>query len=200
LQQTAGAFLEDIGITSQLFPAQNCTETQPDCLAANGGGEPEIGPEHLEAVIYYSKLLAVLARRDMGDPQVLQGEALFLDLGCTGCHTPTFETGVDPDFPEVSEQTIHPYTDLLLHDLGDALGDGRPDFDAGGNEWGTPPLWGIGLFEDVNDHTRYLHDGRARNFEEAVLWHGGEAEASSAAFKALAQDERAALLRFLQSL
>jgi CxxC motif-containing protein (DUF1111 family) len=199
-QQTAGAFLGDIGITSELFSGQNCTEAQPDCVAATAGGDPEIGPEHLEAVIYYGKLLAVPARRDVSDPEVKQGEALFKDLGCTGCHTPTFTTGVDPDFPELSEQTIHPYTDLLLHDLGEALGDGRPDFDADGNEWRTPPLWGIGLFEDVNDHTRYLHDGRARNLEEAVLWHGGEAETSSAAFKALAQDERAALLRFLQSL
>jgi CxxC motif-containing protein (DUF1111 family) len=200
LQQNAGAFLGDIGITSELFDSQNCTDAQPECLAARNGGEPELDSGHLGDIVYYSKLLAVPARRDLSDPQVKRGEALFDDLGCTGCHTPTFTTGVAPDFPELSEQTIHPYTDLLLHDLGDALGDGRPDFDADGNEWRTPPLWGIGLFEDVNDHTRYLHDGRARNLEEAVLWHAGEAEVSSAAFKALAQGEREALLRFLQSL
>lgn len=199
-QQSAGAFLGDIGITSTLFPDQNCSAAQPDCLAARDGGDPEIDEEHLDAVVYYSKLLAVPARRDVASPDVVQGENLFRDLGCTSCHTPTFTTGDDEEFPELSRQTIHPYTDLLLHDLGDALADGRPDFEADGNEWRTPPLWGIGLFEAVNEHTRYLHDGRARNLEEAVLWHGGEADASTAAFKALEATERAALLRFLESL
>ena len=199
-QQDAGAFLGDMGITSTLFGGQNCTDAQPDCLAARDGGAPELDDEHLGDVVYYSQLLAVPARRDVGDAQVAQGEALFAELGCAGCHTPTFETGVLEGFPELSGQTIHPYTDLLLHDLGDELGDGRPDFEANGNEWRTPPLWGIGLFQDVNDHTRYLHDGRARNLEEAVLWHGGEAEGSALAFRALAESERQALLRFLGSL
>jgi CxxC motif-containing protein (DUF1111 family) len=125
---------------------------------------------------------------------------LFGDLGCSSCHTTSFTTGVLDDAPELSSQLIHPYTDLLLHDMGDDLADGRPDFEADGNEWRTPPLWGIGLIKDVNDHTRFMHDGRARNLEEAVLWHGGEAETSAAAFKALAADERAALMRFLGSL
>jgi CxxC motif-containing protein (DUF1111 family) len=200
LQQVAGAFLGDMGITSTLFGDQNCTESQPECLAALDGGAPEIDDEHLGDILYYSRLLAVPARRDVADPQVRQGEVLFDQLGCVSCHTPNFETTVVQDFPELSQQTIHPYTDLLLHDMGDALGDGRPDFEADGNEWRTPPLWGIGLFEDVNDHTRYLHDGRARNLEEAVLWHGGEAEGSAQAFRALSQREREALLRFLSSL
>lgn len=199
-QQNAGAFLGDIGITSSLFPHENCTPTQADCEAALNGGAPEIDADHLDDVDYYTRLLAVPARRDVADREVQQGEALFEDVGCAKCHTPTFETGDVADFPELSRQTIHPYSDLLLHDMGEALADGRPDFEADGNEWRTPPLWGVGLFDDVNDHTRYLHDGRARNLEEAILWHGGEAESSSAAFKALSAAERAALLRFLGSL
>jgi CxxC motif-containing protein (DUF1111 family) len=199
-QQNAGAFVGDIGITSSLFPTQNCTDAQSECQAATSGGEPEVDDKHLEQIDYYSKYLAVPARRDITDAQVQQGEALFAQLGCTGCHTPTFKTVDLADFPELSQQTIHPYTDLLLHDMGDDLADNRPDFEADGNEWRTPPLWGIGLFKDVNGHTRYLHDGRARNLEEAVLWHAGEAEGAASAFKALAQDERDALVRFLGSL
>jgi CxxC motif-containing protein (DUF1111 family) len=199
-QQNSGAFNGDIGITSALFPAENCTAAQPECQDALNGGTPEIDAEHVAQVDYYSKYLAVPARRDYRDPEVQLGETLFAQLGCSSCHVTTFKTGSVADTPELSGQTIHPYTDLLLHDLGDELADGRPDFEADGNEWRTPPLWGIGLFQDVNDHTRYLHDGRARNLEEAVLWHGGEAAASAAAFKALAADERAALVRFLGSL
>jgi CxxC motif-containing protein (DUF1111 family) len=199
-QQNSGAFNGDIGITSALFPDENCTSAQPECQAAINGGTPEIDAAHVDQIDYYSKYLAVPARRDFKDPQVQRGEALFGELGCTGCHVTTFKTGVLDDYPELSSQTIHPYTDLLLHDMGDLLADGRPDFEADGNEWRTPPLWGIGLFQDVNDHTRYLHDGRARNLEEAVLWHGGEAEDVTAAFKALAADERDALLKFLGSL
>jgi len=199
-QQNSGAFNGDIGITSVLFPAENCTAAQPECQDALNGGTPEIDAEHVAQVDYYSKYLAVPARRDYRDPEVQLGETLFAQLGCGSCHVTTFKTGSVADTPELSGQTIHPYTDLLLHDLGDELADGRPDFEADGNEWRTPPLWGIGLFQDVNDHTRYLHDGRARNLEEAVLWHGGEAADSAAAFKALAADERAALVRFLGSL
>jgi CxxC motif-containing protein (DUF1111 family) len=199
-QQNSGAFLGDIGITSPLFPSENCTPAQPECAAALTGGEPEVTQKKVDQVDYYSKYLAVPARRDFRDTQVLRGEALFADAGCASCHIKTFKTGTVADQPELSDQVIHPYTDLLLHDMGDELADGRPDFEADGNEWRTPPLWGIGLFEDVNDHTRYLHDGRARNLEEAVLWHGGEGAAAAAAFKALSAGEREALLRFLGSL
>jgi CxxC motif-containing protein (DUF1111 family) len=199
-QQNSGAFEGDIGITSPLFPDENCTTAQPECEAAPNGGGPEIDRTRVDQIDFYSKFLAVPARRDYRDPEVLQGEASFKDLGCASCHTPTFTTGIVDDLPELSAQLIHPYTDLLLHDMGDDLADGRPDFEADGNEWRTPPLWGIGLFEDVNDHTRYLHDGRARNLEEAVLWHGGEAASAAAAFKALSGSERGALLRFLGSL
>ena len=199
-QQNSGAFNGDIGITSELFPAENCTAAQPECQDALSGGSPEIDAAHVSQVDYYSKYLAVPARRDHRDPEVQLGETLFAQVGCSSCHVSSFKTGTVDDTPELSLQTIHPYTDLLLHDMGDALADGRPDFEADGNEWRTPPLWGIGLFQDVNDHTRYLHDGRARNLEEAVLWHGGEAVDSAAAFKALAAPERAALIRFLGSL
>lgn len=199
-QQNSGAFLGDIGITSPLFPSENCTDAQPACAAAVTGGTPEIDGDHVGLVDYYSKYLAVPARRQVSDAQVIRGEELFQQVGCSGCHVTTFTTGSQDAFPELAHQVIHPYTDLLLHDMGDDLADGRPDYEADGNEWRTPPLWGVGLFKDVNDHTRYLHDGRARNLEEAVLWHGGEAEASAAAFKALSADGRDALVRFLGSL
>jgi CxxC motif-containing protein (DUF1111 family) len=199
-QQNSGAFNGDIGITSPLFPAENCTDSQTACSQAVTGGSPEIDGAHVAVVDYYSKYLAVPARRNVGDAQVQQGEQLFAQLGCASCHVTTFKTGSVEDFPELSLQTIHPYTDLLLHDMGDALADGRPDFEADGNEWRTPPLWGVGLFKDVNDHTRYLHDGRARNLEEAVLWHGGEGRDSADAFKSLSASEREALLEFLGSL
>jgi CxxC motif-containing protein (DUF1111 family) len=199
-QQSAGAFLGDIGITTSLFSGQNCSAEQPDCEAAPSGGDPELDDHRLDEVIYYSQFLGVPARRDLDDPEARAGEVLFRQVGCTGCHVETQHTGVRENFPELSQQTIHPYTDLLLHDLGDELADGRPDYDADGNEWRTPPLWGIGMFEVVNRHTRYLHDGRARNLEEAVLWHGGEADSSRAAFVALDERERQQLLRFLGTL
>lgn len=200
LQQTAGAFLGDIGITTPLFVQENCTDAQPACGTAVSGGSPEIAPDDLLKVVLYASSLAVPARRDVDDPQVQQGEALFNAIGCAACHTPLLETGVHPTIPALSQQMIRPYTDLLLHDMGDGLADGRPDFQATGSEWRTPPLWGIGLIETVNGHTNYLHDGRARTVLEAILWHGGEAEAARDAFTNLTPAERDALLRFLNSL
>ena len=198
-QQTAGAFLGDLGITSSLFPDENCTETQADCVAAPNGGSPEIGAERLAKVVLYTQTLAVPAMRDINDPQVLQGARLFNQAGCAACHTPQHTTGPH-ELEAVSNQTVYPYTDLLLHDMGTELADGRPDFDASGQEWRTPPLWGIGLVETVNGHTMFLHDGRARNLTEAILWHGGEGAASRDAFKAMTKEERDALIRFLESL
>jgi len=199
-QQNSGAFLGDIGITSALFPDENCTSVQTACKAALNGGTPEVNATKIDQIDYYSKYLAVPAQRDIRDPEVQQGATLFAQVGCSSCHITTFKTGNVADQPELSGQVIHPYTDLLLHDMGADLADNRPDYDADGNEWRTPPLWGIGLFKSVNDHTRYLHDGRARNLEEAILWHGGEAEAATAAFKALSATERDALIRFLGTL
>jgi len=199
-QQTSGAFLGDIGITSPLFPSENCPPTQAACAAAIAGGSPEIDQDKVEDVTYYSHLLAVPARRDWQEPQVLRGKAAFLAAGCGACHAPSLVTGTLDGFPELSGQTIRPFTDLLLHDMGEDLADHRPDFLATGREWRTPPLWGIGLVAVVNEHTDFLHDGRARNLAEAILWHGGEAEAAREAFRAMDEDERAALLRFLESL
>ena len=198
-QQTAGAFLGDIGITSGLFPQENCPGSQPDCASTPNGGSPEIPDERFAKVVFYTQTLAVPAMRDVADSQVAQGAEVFVAAGCHLCHTPSHTTG-EHQVAAVSHQRIYPYTDLLLHDMGPGLADGRPDFDADGREWRTPPLWGIGLVETVNGHTMFLHDGRARNLAEAILWHGGEAAESRDAFKALSKEERDALIRFLESL
>lgn len=198
-QQTAGAMLGDVGMTTSLNPTNECTASEASCLAAPNGGDPELSDMILDLLVFYGRTLAVPARRDVDDPTVLRGRALFRDAGCADCHVPTFTTG-DSDVAALSHQQIWPYTDLLLHDMGEGLADGRPDFEATGTEWRTPPLWGIGLLTTVNRHEYLLHDGRARGFEEAILWHGGEAEASREAFRAMSADERAALVRFLRSL
>ncbi|MCC6617202.1 MAG: c-type cytochrome [Anaerolineae bacterium] len=200
LSQIAGAFNGDIGVTTSVMPNQNCTAVQIDCRAAPGGGEPELSDDDLRKVVLYSSVLAVPAQRTPDDPQVQRGAQVFEEADCQSCHTITLTTGIHPVVPQLSNQTIHPYTDLLLHDMGDDLADGRPDFQATGNEWRTPPLWGIGLFETVNEHTTYMHDGRARNLLEAILWHGGEAEASRDAVLDMNEGDIDALLAFLASL
>ena len=151
-------------------------------------------------MVFYSRTLAVPARRHSRLPLVRRGRKLFDDAQCNACHTPTLRTGAVPGLPDLSEQVIHPYTNLLLHDMGDGLADNRPDFEASGSEWRTPPLWGIGLVETVNRHTYFLHDGRARNLAEAILWHGGEAEDSKETFRRMPRADREALLQFLNSL
>ena len=137
--------------------------------------------------------------RNLDDPQVARGARLFAEAGCNQCHTPSHTTGEHP-VSAVAGQTIYPYTDLLLHDMGEGLADGATDFDASGQEWRTPPLWGIGLVETVNGHTMFLHDGRARNLTEAILWHGGEATESRESFRGFTKEEREALIKFLESL
>ncbi|MEL6717471.1 MAG: di-heme oxidoredictase family protein [Bacteroidota bacterium] len=199
LQQTAGAFLGDLGITSYLFSEENCVEGL-DCNDIPNGGEKEIDDHDLEKTVLYSSSLAVPARRDWEDETVLKGKQLFNKINCSSCHVPKYTTGQHHLFPAFSNQEIWPYTDLLLHDMGPGLADNRPEFDATGREWRTPPLWGIGLFPVVNDHSFYLHDGRARNLEEAILWHGGEAEASKKAFMTLTKEDRDAIIQFLNSL
>jgi len=199
-QQVAGAFLGDIGITSWLFPQENCTPAQEACRQGPSGVQPEIAPDLLHSVIFYARTLAVPARRHWDDPEVLRGQHLFEQARCARCHLPTLQTGAVADLPSLSHQTIHPYTDLLLHDMGEALADDRQDFVATGREWRTAPLWGIGLIQAVNGHTNFLHDGRARNLTEAILWHGGEAEAAREAFRHLPRADRKALIRFLESL
>ena len=199
-QQVAGAFLGDIGITSSLFPFENCPPGALECREALNGGSPELSSRLLGHVVFYSRTLAVPARRDPDRPDVRRGRQLFEAAQCGACHTPTLRTGEVPGLPDLSRQMIHPYTDLLLHDMGAGLADGRPDFEATGSEWRTPPLWGIGLVQTVNRHTYFLHDGRARNLAEAILWHGGEAEASKEHFRRLPRADREALLQFLRSL
>lgn len=199
-QQSAMAFSEDLGITSSYFPEKTCTSVQTDCLNALHGGEPEIPDTILQKVVFYTSMIAVPSRRDVNDVQVKQGEALFASANCIACHVPTWKTAKSDNYPELSQQTIQPYTDLLLHDMGEGLADNRPLFEANGQEWRTPPLWGIGLVQTVNKHSRFLHDGRARNLMEAVLWHGGEAEQSKQRVLRMSKEERQALVAFLRSL
>jgi len=205
--QSAGAFRGDMGITSAWAPDESCTAAQTDCRQAPGGGhgaQHEIDTETLENVVFYQATLAPLARRDVNGAQVRQGQALFHQAQCAACHRPSYTTAQGP-FPRMSSpalngQTIWPYTDLLLHDMGPGLADGRPDFLASGSQWKTPPLWGVGMIPAVNGHNRLLHDGRARGVLEAVLWHGGEAEAAKQQVLKMNRGERAALVKFVESL
>ncbi|MCE7026503.1 c-type cytochrome [Jiella sp. CBK1P-4] len=205
--QSAEAFSGDIGISTPLVTDAfgECSIAQTVCRDAPSGvqerlGEVEAPDPILDLVTFYSQNLAVPARRDVGDPEVLRGKKLFYDAGCTSCHTPKFVTSKDAPDKAQRFQLIWPYSDFLLHDMGEGLADHRPVGDASGSEWRTQPLWGIGLTETVNGHTLYLHDGRARNLAEAILWHGGEAEASREAYAAMDAADRAALHRFLESL
>jgi len=198
--QTAAAFSSEIGMSTSLRPGQNCTDVQRACLAAASGGEPEISDEIFERIVRYQKMLGVPARRNLEDPRVRAGAKLFDSAGCASCHRSRFVTASVEGEPAISNQTIHPFTDLLLHDMGPALADNRVDFEAAPNEWRTAPLWGLGLQQAVNGHTRLLHDGRARDISEAILWHGGEAQRSQDAYRAMSKQEREALLAFLSSL
>ncbi|MEM6298094.1 MAG: di-heme oxidoredictase family protein [Bacteroidota bacterium] len=199
-QQNAGAFNGDMGLTSSIFPETDCTDAQGDCQEAPNGGHPEITDEMLGFVTIYTRALGVPVRRNWDDPQVVRGKELFLQANCGGCHVPSYELQEMPGFPEYGPQTIRPYTDLLLHDMGEGLADQRPDYEATGSEWRTPPLWGIGLVETINGHTNFLHDGRARNLTEAILWHDGEASQSKTNFMEMSKEDRAALIAFLESL
>ena len=199
-QQNVHAFASDMGLTTRLQPHDECTAAQTACRAMPHGGEPEVSDNILASVLFYTRNLAVPARRNVDDLQVRRGKQLFIAAGCAKCHTPSFVTAADAAEPELAGQTIRPYSDMLLHDLGDGLADGRSEFLASGRQWRTAPLWGIGLTERVNGHTQFLHDGRARNLLEAILWHGGEAQGARQAITELDASERGALLAFLNSL
>lgn len=200
-QQTAAAFQGDIGITSPLFGLEGLTAAQWQAYGGlPHGGSPELSAAQLEKVSFYLQTLCVPARRNLQTPAVQQGEQLFETIGCAKCHLPALKTGSDHPVAVLRNTDIFPYTDLLLHDMGEGLADGRPDFLADGREWRTPPLWGIGLIRTVNKHSTLLHDGRARNLEEAILWHGGEAAAAQTRFTGLKKAEREALLAFLEGL
>lgn len=195
--QNAGAYHEDMGVTSSIFPVESSFgQTQYDELL----DEAEVSDETIENVTFYVQTLGVPARRDVDDSEVLRGEALFAEARCAACHIPQARTGDFPAVPEVANQLIFPFTDLLLHDMGEGLADNRPDFLASGSEWRTPPLWGIGLTAVVQGRNEFLHDGRARSLMEAIMWHGGEAEESRELVRAMPAADRDALLAFLQSL
>ncbi len=197
LQQAAAAYNGDMGITSSLFPVESCHD-QPQ--GDGRGDDPEVSDAVLRATAYYTQTLGVPARRRTKDPVIRRGETLFGEANCSGCHRPVMTAGTLEGVPEVSGQRFAPYTDLLLHDMGPALADGRPDYLAGGGEWRTPPLWGIGLTQVVNGHSFFLHDGRARNILEAIMWHGGEAERSREFFRKLSRTDRDAVVAFVESL
>lgn len=205
--QTALAFRGDIGITSSKVLEEACTQSQNDCLEAPTGADEdgfEITDRVFNEVVFYQSVLAPAARRHANSETVKQGEKLFHQADCAVCHRPSYVTGKSK-LPKLSSRTaeglkIWPYTDLLLHDMGEGLADNRSDGLATGREWKTPPLWGIGQIQAVNGHSQLLHDGRARNTEEAILWHGGEAENSKQQFKALSKQERDALIQFVDSL
>lgn len=198
-QQTLGAFAGDMGLTSAMNQTTDC---QPDqhCDRFPDGGAEEVSEQVAGFVVFYASSLAVPARRDMHQPAVRKGAHLFNRIGCSGCHTPRYETGTVRNRPDLSQQTIWPYSDLLLHDMGAGLADGRDEFLANGREWRTPPLWGMGLTQVVNPRAGFLHDGRARTPEAAILWHGGEAAAAAQRYRDLPADQREALIAFLNSL
>ncbi|MEO6013219.1 MAG: di-heme oxidoredictase family protein [Devosia sp.] len=205
--QSANAFNGDIGISTPLVdrPHGDCTAAQADCLAMPTGEQAERGVSEapdpiLDLVTFYSENLAVPRRRDIDKPEVLRGKQAFYDLGCVSCHTPKYVTSRAAATDGHKFQLIWPYTDMLLHDLGEGLADNRPEGAADGYEWRTPPLWGIGLTQTVSGHTLFLHDGRARNLTEAILWHGGEALKSRDGFANLPKSSREDLLAFLESL
>lgn len=199
--QNGGAANGDIGITNPLHKIENCSSEQAECLAAPiGGNETDMSDKFFEKLNLYTRLLAVPAQRNPTDPIVMKGQQLFTSFGCAACHSPTLATGSKAALPELENQIFHPFTDLLLHDMGLELADNRPDNLATGSEWRTPPLWGIGLIQTVNGHDRLLHDGRARGPAEAILWHGGEAETAKEAFRDAPKSDRDALVAFLNSL
>lgn len=206
-QQSGGAFGGDIGISNPVAPEPwgDCTEAQRACREAPHGSSAqyadlEADENVLDLVTHYSRNLAVPMRRDVGKKKVLAGKKIFYESGCVSCHVPKYITRTEAARPEHSHQLIWPYSDLLLHDMGEGLADHRPEGVADGYEWRTAPLWGIGLTRTVSGHTYFLHDGRARNLLEAILWHGGEAEAAKTAVTALSANERAKLIAFLESL
>tara|TARA_B110000902_G_scaffold64871_1_gene77033 strand:- start:1171 stop:2571 length:1401 start_codon:yes stop_codon:yes gene_type:complete len=200
-QQVADAFSGDMGLTTSMFPEQNCPSPQQDCKDALNGGNPEVTDRSLDNVMIYASSLSVPIRRNYEDENVLKGKQLFREMKCATCHTEVFTTSNNYPFnPILEDVTIRPFSDFLLHDMGAELADNRSDFLATGNEWRTQPLWGIGMIQEVNSHTFLLHDGRARNIEEAILWHGGEAEESKNKYKKQTKQDRENVLAFVNSL
>uniref|UniRef100_UPI00355C80F3 di-heme oxidoredictase family protein n=1 Tax=Pseudoalteromonas xiamenensis TaxID=882626 RepID=UPI00355C80F3 len=210
--QVASAFNTDMGVTSSLLPNPDCGSAQSNC----GANAVEVSDTDLDKLVKYLALLGIRAQRDSESAQVQQGKSVFANIGCGQCHVDTVQTSAFHPFSELRNQTIHPYTDLLLHDMGSGLADTLGEGDASGSEWRTTPLWGIGLSacvtggldnilggqgnEFCTPQHSYLHDGRARSLEEAILWHGGEGQTAKVAFEVLGESDKSALLAFLNSL
>lgn len=197
LFQVATAYQQDMGVTSYVQPKEN---SAGQLQADNKKDDPELPDSIVKAVAFYVRSLAVPARRNINDADNKKGGQLFTQINCAACHRPTVQSGIDVNFPQLSNQRIHPYTDMLVHDMGDGLADNRTDYLASGSEWRTTPLWGIGLFEKTNGVPFYLHDGRARSLEEAILWHDGEAKKSKEKFMQLSKADRERIIKFLKSL
>lgn len=199
LHQTVTAYSEDMGLTTDLL-TRDLYNPEVGNFAEDEVADPEIPSSVLNAVVFYLKTLRVPLRRNAGDPQVIGGEAVFGEIGCGACHTPTLRTGRS-EIAVLDRMEFHPYTNLLLHDMGPELDDGYTEGSASPSEWRTTPLWGLGLSARFQGgQAFYLHDGRATTLEEAIEHHGGEGSASREAFRNLGPAERASLLAFLQSL
>lgn len=196
-QQVASALINDMGITNPMFTQNLCHFAESECQKTT---QPEISEKIFNKLVLYSQTLAMPMPRRVAIKDFTYGQKLFDQAQCSSCHTPQQKTGAKAKIDVLINQTFYPYTDMLLHDMGPGLSDGRPDFLATGSEWRTPPLWGIGLIEVVNNHSRYLHDGRARNITEAILWHGGEAQSAQKAFLSMNAEQRKALILFIKSL
>ncbi|RYZ89830.1 MAG: hypothetical protein EOP04_05760, partial [Proteobacteria bacterium] len=193
--QISEAALLDLGVTTPLFPSESCEKT-----GKCGAGTPELAAEDVDRLLTYMRTIAVPVQRNVKDERFINGEKVFAKLNCTSCHLPTSYTDNKHPIEKLRGQTFHAYTDLLLHDMGEALSDGKAENNASSSEWRTPPLWGLGLMKIVNGQLLLLHDGRAKSYEEAILWHGGEASAMQAAFRALPKDDRDDLYFFLESI
>ena len=198
-EQILAAAFADMGLTSAEHPGENCPPAQAACLAAPRGDTVDLTERAVQALETYLRLLAVPAQRNTS-PQFARGRAVFHALGCQRCHREQMRTGAGSPIAVLNHQTIQPYSDFLLHDLGDQLADHRQIGSATSNEWRTPPLWGLGLQTTVNGHMRLLHDGRADGVEQAILWHGGEAADSRERYRAASDQQREDLLAFLVGL
>tara|TARA_B100000609_G_scaffold67579_2_gene53367 strand:+ start:3491 stop:4990 length:1500 start_codon:yes stop_codon:yes gene_type:complete len=198
--QSLGALNGDMGVTNFAFPKESIEGTELfEAFKQNWKPGIEASDEISQALVFYSQTLAVPSRRNVEDLQVLEGAKLFQTVGCTNCHHPSYKTG-SHSISELSGQRIYPYSDFLLHDMGEGLADGRSDFRASGRDWKTRALWGIGLTKVINPRAGFLHDGRARTLEEAILWHGGESKLSRELFTKLSKSQRDSLISFLKSL
>jgi CxxC motif-containing protein (DUF1111 family) len=200
-EQVAAAAIGDMGLNSRLFPEQNCPPVQAVCARTLPGNFPEIIDHEIDALELWLRGLAVPVRRNVDTPPFARGQRLFAEAGCAVCHVPELRTAQEfPPLPQLANQVFRAYTDLLLHDMGEGLADGRPDYLAGPRDWRTQPLWGLGLSAAVSGSSALLHDGRARSVTEAILWHGGEAEASRERFRSMPKADREALVHFVESI